>query len=144
MTSADEKLPQWMRVRTNDWDTPAGRYLLAGGGTQNWADYGRWFALRQMLATTPDAYIDASDDRRMGALTRQLGFSSRAACRRWVESLAACDAISAADWEGRGWVTDPDVSEQQRAYAARVITNRANRRGGRKGGDASDDGATSR
>lgn len=133
MTSADEKLPQWIRLRTNDWDSPAGRYMLAGGRTADWADYGRWFALRQLLATTPGAAIDASNPRQLGALARQLGFSSPKACRAWLEALVECGAISRADWEEGGSVVDVDVFNQQRSYVDRVRTNRANRSGSSAG-----------
>ena len=129
MTSADDKLPQWIRVRTNDWDSPAGRYMLAGGRTSDWADYGRWFALRQLLATTPGAYIDASNPRQLGALARQLGFSSPRACRAWLEALVECGAIDSTDWEESGWVVDVDVSNQQISYRDRVRVNRSNRSG---------------
>lgn len=127
MPWADDKLPQWIRVRTNDWDSPAGRYMLAGGRTSDWADYGRWFALRQLLATTPDAYIDVSNARQLGALSRQLGFSGPRACEAWMGALAECGAISAGDYGERRWVVDPDVSNQQAAYRDRCRTNRANK-----------------
>lgn len=133
MTSADDKLPQWIRLRTNDWDSPAGRYMLAGGRTSDWADYGRWFALRQLLATTPGAYIDASNARQLGALARQLGFSSPRACREWLGALAECGAISPDDWGERGWVVDVDVSNQQSSYQDRVRVNRSNRAGRHRG-----------
>ena len=139
MTSADDKLPQWIRLRTNDWDSPAGRYMLAGGRTSDWADYGRWFALRQLLATTPGAYIDASNARQLGALARQLGFSSPRACRAWLGALAECGAISPADWGERGWVVDVDVSNQQGSYQDRVRVNRSNRAGRRRGRDEADE-----
>ena len=137
MTSADEKLPQWIRLRTNDWDSPAGRYMLAGGRTSDWADYGRWFALRQLLATTPGAYIDASNPRQMGALARQLGFASAKACRSWLEALVECGALSRTDWEEDGWVVDVDVAAQQDSYRDRVRVNRSNRSGrSRRAADA--------
>ncbi len=47
---ADERFPPWLRFSTNDMGSAAGRYMLAAGTTANWADYGRWFALRQILA----------------------------------------------------------------------------------------------
>ena len=137
MTSADEKLPQWIRLRTNDWDSPAGRYMLAGGRTSDWADYGRWFALRQLLATTPGAYIDASNPRQLGALARQLGFPSPRACLAWLEALVECGAVSRTDWEENGWVVDVDVANQQDSYRDRVRVNRSNRSGrSRRAADA--------
>lgn len=129
VTSADDKLPQWIRLRTNDWDSPAGRYMLAGGRTSDWADYGRWFALRQLLATTPGAYVDASNQRHLGALARQLGFASPRACRSWLEALVECGAVSRTDWEEDGWVVDVDVANQQASYQDRVRVNRSNRAG---------------
>lgn len=130
MTSADEKLPQWFRLRTNDMDTPAGRYMLAGGSTSDWASYGRWFALRQILATTPGAYVDVSDQRQLRALARQLGFSGPKACRTWLDALAHCGAIAATDYE-TGEVTDPDVYNQQMQYVESV--KRARRNGSKSG-----------
>lgn len=142
MTSADEKLPQWIRLRTNDWDSPAGRYMLAGGRTSDWADYGRWFALRQLLATTPGAYIDASNPRQLASLARQLGFASARACRSWLEALVECGAISREDWEQEGWVVDVDVANQQVSYQARARVNRSNRSGSGKARDTSDESET--
>ena len=142
MNYADDKLPQWIRLRTNDWDSPAGRYILAGGRTADWADYGRWFALRQLLATTPGACIDASSQRQLGSLARQLGFGSARACREWLDALAECDAISAGEWEGTGLVVDVDVVNQQASYQSRVRVNRANRGGCGKGRETPDEPAT--
>lgn len=142
MNYADDKLPQWIRVCTNDWDSPAGRYVLAGGRTADWADYGRWFALRQLLATTPGALIDASSPRQLGALARQLGFGSARACREWLEALAECEAIARDEWEGEGLVVDVDVSNQQASYRDRVRVNRSNRSGSLKVRDDSDEPAT--
>lgn len=142
MNFADDKLPQWIRVRTNDWDSPAGRYILAGGRTADWADYGRWFALRQLLATTPGACIDASSQRQLGALARQLGFGSARACREWLDALAECGAISAGEWEGTGLVVDVDVVNQQASYQSRVRVNRANRSGAGRARDDADEPAT--
>ena len=141
MNFADDKLPQWIRVRTNDWDSPAGRYILAGGRTADWADYGRWFALRQLLATTPGACIDASSQRQLGALARQLGFPSARACRAWLDALAECGAISSDEWGG-GLVVDFDVANQQASYQSRVRVNRANRSGGANARESSDEAAT--
>lgn len=142
MNFADDKLPQWFRVRTNDWESPAGRYILAGGRTADWADYGRWFALRQILATTPGACVDASNPRQIGALARQLGFPSARACREWLDALAECGAVSPDEWSGSGLVVDYDVANQQASYQSRVRVNRANRSGGGEGREAPDECAT--
>ena len=127
MSGADERMPGWLRFSTNDMGTPAGRYMLAGGTTADWAAYGRWFALRQLLATTPGAYVDVSDRRMLGSLARQLGLGPKA-CRDWLAALARCGAISSEDWAA-GIVADADVANQCEAYRARVATNRRNRTG---------------
>ena len=129
--AVDDKFPQWIRVRTNDMDTPAGRYMLAGGSVSDWADYGRWFALRQVLATTPGASLDVSDARMLGALARQLSFSSPRRCREWLDALAACGAIDRECYEERSLVFDTDMFEAQQSYQNRVRTNREK---GAKGG----------
>lgn len=96
-----EKFPQWVKFRTDDMGGPVGRYVIGPGDDAGWASYGRFFALRQMLATTPQAYIDVSDARSLGYLSRTLGFSRPARCREWLEMLVCCDAIDAEAW-GRG------------------------------------------
>ena len=121
--AADERFPSWVRFSTNDMGSAAGRYMLAAGTTANWADYGRWFALRQVLATTPGGYIDASNARLLGSLGRQLGLGIKA-CRAWLAALAECGAINAEDWAD-GIVCDPDVFNQQEAYQAKVRAGRA-------------------
>ena len=116
-------------------DTPAGRYVLAGGSTSDWADYGRWFALRQLLATTPGGHMDLSDQRVMGSLARQLGFSSAKRCREWVERLASCGGLDREAWEERGWALEPDVWEQCGSYVAQCERNRRNREARRAASD---------
>lgn len=130
-SAVDDKFPQWIRVRTDDMDTPAGRYMLASGTVSDWADYGRWFALRQVLATTPGALLDVSDARVLGAVSRQLSFPTARRCREWLDALAACDAIDRELYEARSVVFDSDVAEAQQSYQARV---RMNRRKGAMGG----------
>lgn len=125
----DEKYPQWVRMRTNDYDTPAGRYILAGGSTTDWANYGRWFALRQILATTPLAVVDVSNPRQLGALARQLGFTGPKACRSWLQALAECDAIDREALEERGLVLDGDIFEALQSYQDMCRTNRRNKVG---------------
>ena len=123
---ADERFPPWLRFSTNDMGSAAGRYMLAAGTTANWADY----ALRQILATTPGAAVDASNARLLGSLGRQLGLGIKA-CRSWLAALAECGAINAEDWAS-GIVCDPDVFNQQEAYQNRVRVNRRNREGSRE------------
>lgn len=125
----DEKFPQWIRMRTNDMDTPAGRYILAGGSTSDWANYGRFFALRQVLATTPGAIVDVSNPRMLGSLARQLGFSGPKACRSWLAALAECDAIDREMLEERGQILVMDVYEAQQSYQSMCRTNRRNKTG---------------
>lgn len=126
-SGVDEKFPQWIRMRTNDFDSPAGRYILAGGSTSDWANYGRYFALRQILATTPGAAVDVSNQRMLGSLARQLGFSGPKACRSWLEALAECDAIDREMLEGRGQVLVGDVWDAQQSYQSMCRTNRRNK-----------------
>lgn len=126
-SGVDEKFPQWIRMRTNDFDSPAGRYILADGSTSDWANYGRYFALRQILATTPGAAVDVSNQRMLGSLARQLGFSGSKACRSWLEALAECDAIDREMLEGRGQVLVGDVWDAQQSYQSMCRTNRRNK-----------------
>lgn len=137
--SISERFPQWIRLRSNDTDTPAGRYILAGGSTADWANYGRLQALRQFLATTPGASIDVSDQRMLGSLARQLGMSARS-CRSWLQALAECDAIDREMLEERGLVFDCDIFEAQVAYQSRCSTNARNRaRAARDADDSCDE-----
>ena len=132
--SVDDKYPQWMRIRTNDFQTPQGRYVLSGGTAASWADYGRWVALRQMLAQSPGATLDVSDQRELRGLARELGFSTPRRCLEFLQVLASCDAIDA-ELLARGTVADADVLAAQQSYQARLRTNRSNaRRGGRPRG----------
>lgn len=132
--SVDEKYPQWMRIRTNDFQTPQGRYVLSGGTAASWADYGRWVALRQMLAQSPGATLDVSDQRELRGLARELGFSTPRRCMEFLEVLASCDAIDA-ELLARGTVADADVLAAQQSYQSRLRANRSNaRRGGRPRG----------
>lgn len=126
-SGVDEKFPQWIRMRTNDFDSPAGRYILAGGSTSDWANYGRFFALRQILATTPGASVDVSNQRMLGSLARQLGFSGPKACRSWLAALAECDGIDREMLEERGQVLVGDVWEAQQSYQSMCRTNRRNK-----------------
>lgn len=132
--SVDDKYPQWVRIRTNDFQTPQGRYVLSGGTTASWADYGRWVALRQMLAQSPGATIDVSDQRELRGLSRELGFPTPRRCLDFLGVLATCDAIDP-ELLARGTVADADVLSAQQSYQARVMANRSNaRRGGRPRG----------
>lgn len=126
-SGVDEKFPQWIRMRTNDFDSPAGRYILAGGSTSDWANYGRYFVLRQILATTPGASVDVSNQRMLGSLARQLGFSGPKACRSWLEALAECGAIDREMLECRGQILVGDVWDAQQSYQSMCRTNRRNK-----------------
>lgn len=132
--SVDDKYPQWMRIRTNDFQTPQGRYVLSGGTAASWADYGRWVALRQMLAQSPGATLDVSDQRELRGLARELGFSTPRRCLDFLQVLASCDAIDP-ELLARGTVADADVLAAQQSYQSRLRANRSNaRRGGRPRG----------
>ena len=135
----EERFPPWMRVSTRDMDSTAGRYMLAGGSQSDWADYGRWFALRQILSTTPGACLDAGNPRILGSLARQLGFGGQRRCREWLQSLSECGAIDRGSWDECGEVVDAEIYNSLASYQSRCRTNALNK-AGRKGNDS----ATSR
>lgn len=124
--AADDKSPRWIRISTSDWDSPVGRYVLAGGSSSDWAAYGRWCALRQLLASSPMGYVDVSDPRCLGSLARQLGLGQRA-CRTWLGVLADCGGIDREALEERGWVVDGDIYDQAQSYRSQCEQNRRNR-----------------
>ncbi len=93
--SMDEKYRQWMRIRTNDFQTPQGRYVRSGGTAASWADYGRWMTRRQILAKSPCATLDVSDQHELCGMARELGFSTPRRCLDFLGVLASCDAIDA-------------------------------------------------
>ena len=130
--TAEERFPPWIKVSSRDMDSAAGRYMLAGGSQSDWADYGRWFALRQILATTPGAFVDARNARMLGSLSRQLGFSSPRRCREWLQALADCGAIDRGSWDERGEVVDVDVYNSVTSYQSRCRTNARNKAGSRE------------
>ena len=131
MAEVSEKFPQWVHFRTNDMSGPEGRYIIGLGDEAGWASYGRYFALRQMLATSPLGYIDVSDARSLGYLTRSLGFARPKACREWLDMLAVAGGIDMELWSGRQWVLDASMQEQLTSYQSRCRTLRRN---GEKGG----------
>lgn len=137
MAEVTEKFPQWIRFRTNDMSGPEGRYIIGLGDEAGWASYGRYFALRQMLATSPEGYIDVSDARSLGYLTRTLGFSRTQRCREWLDALAVCGGIDMECWSERGWVLDGSMQEQLMSYQSRCRTLAKN---GSKGGRPPKDG----
>lgn len=127
---APQRQPRWIKVPCDEVSTELGRHIIAGGSRSNWADYGRYLALRELLMTTEGAIVRLGA-REAGALARHLGFSGAKALRSWLDMLAECGAISAADW-AEGAVCVPDVSAQRDAYVrkCRVVSRNREGRGG--------------
>ena len=128
--SCDDRCPPWIRVSTSNMTTVEGRYILGGRSAREFADYGRYFALIQLVARTPQGYIDVGDARRLKSLAADLGMTPKA-CRDWLAVLVEGGAIDAECYEARGWVFMPDVYNQVQSYQGQVA---ANRRNGAKGG----------
>ena len=87
--SADDKRLKWLRVSTADMTSPEGRYILGGKSTKEWADYGRYFALLQLMASSPEGTIDVSDARRLKSLAVELSMTP-AACKEWLAHRSIC------------------------------------------------------
>ena len=130
--SADDKYPQWIRVSTHDMTSPAGRYVLGARTAKDWANYGRWFALQQILASMPGSALDVSAPERLKSLAYDLSMTA-GACSAWLDLLAAGGAIDTEAYQTRRIVCVPDIINAVVSYQSRVATNRRNgRRGGRK------------
>ena len=123
--SVDDKCPQWIRVSTQDMTSMSGRYILGGKSAKEWADYGRWFALIQLCARTPDGYIDVSDERRMKSLALDLSMTP-AACKKWLGVLVDSGALDRELYESRGWVLIVDVYNAVQSYHTQVRVNKRN------------------
>ena len=106
-----------------------GRYILGGKSAKEWADYGRWFALLQLMARTQEGYIDVSDPRRLKSLAVDLALTPKA-CRDWLGVLVDGGAIEQESYDV-GRVLVPDVYNSVQSYKSQV---RANKRNGAKGG----------
>lgn len=128
--SADDKRPQWIRVSTYDMTSPEGRYILGGKSAREWADYGRWFALLQLMARTTEGYIDVSDPRRLKSLATDLALTPKA-CGDWIGVLVEGGAVEREAYEEKGWICVADVYNAVQSYKCQV---RANKRNGAKGG----------
>lgn len=128
--SVDDRCPQWIRVSTLDMTSPEGRYILGGKSVREWADYGRWFALLQLVARSPEGYIDVADARRLKSLAADLAMTTKA-CREWLAVLVEGGAIDSEMYEQRSWVCVTDVFDAVQSYKVQV---RVNKRNGSKGG----------
>ena len=129
--AADDKTPQWIRVSTHDMTSSAGRYILGSRTAKEWADYGRWFALMQILAQMPESVIDVSEDARLKSLAYDLSMTAKA-CGEWLGRLSAAGAIDTECYEQRRVVCVPDILTAVSAYQTKVNVNRRNgARGGR-------------
>ena len=128
--SAADKVPQWIRVSTSDMTSAEGRYILGGKSSREWADYGRWFALLQLVARSPEGLIDVSDQRRLKSLAVDLALTPKA-CKDWLGVLVDGGAIEREAYEARGWICIPCVFNDVQSYKSQVRVNRLN---GAKGG----------
>ena len=129
--SADDKCAPWIRVSTTDMNSYEGRYILGGKSTKEWADYGRYFALIQLAARTPEGVIDVSDERRLKSLSVDLAMTPKA-CREWLGVLLEGGIIEREAYEDRGILCIVDVCNAVIAYQSQVSANRRNgARGGR-------------
>ena len=126
---ADDRCPHWIRVNTDDMTSAEGRYILGGKSSREWADYGRYFALMQILARSPEARLHVADERLLKSLAVDLGMTPRA-CTEWLEVLGTSGILNPVDY-GQGYVTIDDVS---RAVIDFQDTVRRNKRNGSKGG----------
>lgn len=118
----------WWKVRADDADTPEGRYILGRRSAKDWANYGRWIALRGYLTGCPAAGVDRTDQRAMDALGCQLGLS-RKQLGEFVQLLLDARAINPEDYES-GFIVVDDVARQWQAYQNRSAVNTVN--GGRR------------
>lgn len=136
----EERFPRWVRLRTDEYHQPEGRYVIgAKTSTSGWADYGRWQALKQILATTPGAVVRVGDKRELAWLAAELGFASGPKLMAFLSVLADAGAIDR-ECLDRGEVFDVAVYEHQQAYQSRARVNRKNgakpkRSGGAGGGE---------
>ena len=127
--SADDRYPHWIRVNSDDMTSEEGRYILGGKSAKEWADYGRYFALIQLLARSTGARIHIADERLLKSLSVDLGMAPKA-CKAWLDMLATSGVLNHLDYE-QGYVTIDDVS---RAVLDFQDTVRRNKRNGAKGG----------
>lgn len=121
--SAEDKSPQWIRVSTSDMFSQEGRYILGGRSNKEWADYGRWFALLQLLGRTADGYIDVSDPRRLKSLASDLAMQPKA-CKEWLAMLVEGGAVDREAYETKGRVCVADVFDAVQSYKCQVRANR--------------------
>ncbi len=128
--SVDDKCPPWIRVSTTNMTSAEGRYILGGKSAKEWADYGRYFALIQLIARSPQGYIDVSDERRLRSLAVDLALTPKA-CTTWLNVLLKGGVIDAESYEQAGRVCMPDVYNAVTAYQTQI---RVNRKNGAKGG----------
>ena len=127
--SADDRYPHWIRVNSDDMTSEEGRYILGGKSTQEWADYGRYFALMQLLARTTGARLHVKDERLLKSLSVDLSMTPKA-CVSWLDMLGECGAINPLDY-AEGYVTIDDVTCAVLDFQDTV---RRNKRNGAKGG----------
>lgn len=126
--SADDKCPPWVRLSTSDMTSMAGRYILGGKGPKEWADYGRYIGLMQLMARTEEGYVDISDPRRLRSLSQDLGMTPKA-CREWIEMLIEGGAVERESYEQCGWVCVADVYNAVQSYRTKCRINKRNAAG---------------
>lgn len=127
--SADDRYPHWIRVNSDDMTSEEGRYILGGKSTQEWADYGRYFALMQLLSRTTGARLNVGDPRLLKSLASDLGMTAKA-CVTWLDMLSTSGVLNPNDY-AEGYVTIDDVTCAVLDFQDTV---RRNKRNGAKGG----------
>lgn len=138
--SADDKCPQWIRVSTHDMTSSAGRYILGARTQKDWANYGRWFALMQLLASTPESVIDVSTPQRLKSIAHELAMTPKA-CEEWLGTLSESGAIDTEAYDAKRLLFVPDVYDAVQSYQTRVRVNRQNAKGKRKDSNQAQAGA---
>lgn len=134
MASADDRVLRWVRYRSDDYDTSESGWLIGEGKQAGWADYGRWVAMRGILARTLGAAIDLGDARMAASVAKRLGTTARG-LSALCDALCGLGAIDADEW-GRRVLVVPDVLNAQIEYQARCRRNRDNVAKRYEGGDS--------
>lgn len=114
----------WWKVRADDADTPEGRYILGRRSAKDWANYGRWVALRGYLTSCERAVIDHTDRRAMDALGCQLGLGKKQ-LGEFVQLLLDAKAIDSEEY-ANGFIMVDDVMRQWTKYQTRSAANQIN------------------
>lgn len=114
----------WWKIRADDTGTPEGRYTLGRRTDKDWANYGRWVALRGYLTDCKSSAIDHRDKRAMDALGCELGLSEKKLAE-FVSLLLDAGAINREEYEA-GFIVIDDISRQWAKYQNRSAVNTIN------------------